>query len=92
MNNMKLRCPARDAPDWFKKFATAELQCKFLTVAGSTTEIPDMRKIMLDVYNQKGITAWYGSGYGITDDLWIEVDLNTPEWTFRMLKYEGATC
>lgn len=86
MNNMKFQCPTRDAPDWFKKFLHAELRDKYFEFAESTTHIPDLRKLMLDFYNQQGITAWYED---ITDDLWVEVDLNKPEWMFRMLKYEG---
>ena len=83
---MRLHCITPDTPDWFKKFVKEEWGDEFRPIQEQSHQSGTLVESVVSFYKGKGITAWR-EGYSV----WIDVDLNDPAWTMRMLKYEGET-
>ena len=77
---MRLNLTSGSAPPWFYKFVKEEWQDEYRSIL---LRDKDMESVV-EFFNSKGITAWYKN-----HNIWMDVDFNTPEWTFRMLKYSG---
>ena len=80
---MRLKCTTGSVPLWFKKFVGEEWGDEYRSILGT---IPNS---VVEFFKSKGITAWHEWN---NDCIWLEIDLDDPVWTMRMLKYEGATC
>ena len=80
---MRLNLTSGSAPPWVYKFVTAELWDEESSQIFNRGMIPNS---VVEFFKSKGITAWR-EGHSV----WIDVDLDTPEWTMRMLKYSGET-
>ena len=100
MNNMKIKFDTRRCPNWFGNFVQAELWDEYkLRLKQHKEQLgskePNWQLELLnravEFYTKKGLTAWYEED---AEDQYIcfEIDLDSPEWTMAMLKYEGATC
>jgi hypothetical protein len=74
-------------PGWLYKFVGEEWGDDFQPFQEQGKREAEIIYYVIEFYKSKGITAWH-EGYSIC----LDIDLDTPEWTFRMLKYEGATC
>ena len=83
---MRLKCITPDTPDWFKKFVREEWGDEFQPIQEQSLQSSTLVESVTEFYKSKGITAWR-EGHSV----WIDVDLDTPEWTMRMLKYSGET-
>ena len=49
----------------------------------NSTNWAEKKKICAEYFNRSGITSWYNT---IDDQIWFNVDENSPKWTFEILR------
>jgi len=81
-NNMRLECTTDSWPDWFRNFVEKEWSDEFQIFQEQGKRQGQIIEYIVEFYKSKGITAWHEGYY-----IWLDIDLNTPIWTMRMLKY-----
>jgi hypothetical protein len=84
---MKIKFEMFWCPDWFIKFRRAEWWDEYKPIMDQYRDNGDLAvwsDRAVEFYKSKGITAWHDE-----TGLWLEIDLDEPEWTMRMLKYQG---
>jgi len=74
-------------PTWFTNFRQEEWSSELDQLHKQSRDDTDYLDRLVEFYNQKGITASAcREGH---QHVCLEIDLNDPEWTLRMLKYAG---
>ena len=81
---MRLKSTTDNMPDWFYKCVGEEWGDEYRSIQEQGRLKDEFVDYVIEFYKRKGITAWH-EGYSI----WLEIDLNTPEWIMRLLKYSG---
>jgi len=91
--HMKIKFQIHRCPDWFENFVRAEWWDELELLRHREQEQykdPNGQLELIaravEFYTEKGLTAWHeedAKGYYI----WLDIDLDKPEWTLRMLKY-----
>ena len=88
---MKIKFEIYHSPDWFRNFARVELWDEYKLRLGQHREqhkdftFPsDLLDWAVKFYTEKGLTAW-----GEKNTVFLELDLDEPEWIMRMLKNQG---
>jgi len=78
-----MKFPFNTCPKWFLDFFQEECLDEFF-IKGRKYHLDRPRLLThgVEYFNQKGITTWVEN-----DQLWFDIDFNTPTWTFRILKW-----
>jgi hypothetical protein len=78
-----MKFPFNTCPSWFTNFLVDEYQDEFHYKFGKYN---NDRLVLLEsakkYFNQKGLKSWIED-----NQLWFDIDINSPLWTFRILKF-----
>ena len=78
-----MKFPFNTCPSWFTNFLVDEYLEEF---HNKGRQYHDDRLRFLEFgqeyFNQKGLTSWVEN-----NQLWFDIDFNSPLWTFRILKF-----
>jgi len=78
-----MKFPFNTCPSWFTNFLIAEYLVEFHNMGKKYCN--DRLKLLefgQEYFSQKGLTAWIEN-----NQLWFDIDSNSPLWTFRILKW-----
>jgi len=76
-----------DAPEWFRDHILKYYIDELHTIQKAAKTIPvyndqKFKEIAVTYFTKRGFTVWLDQD----NQLWFDVDANSPKWTFEILK------